>query len=422
MKKILKMLLFLFFCYYLMQFLFDFFGKGYEITYSLKTDNGSDATIVEKRVKNTKGEISSYTFLITIDGISYDLELLTDFGYTDKVITAINYYNSDMKCIYPTFKSNKQLTDVICNDGGVIRHYNDLKGTNASLDEFVSKLTNYDSKKYNNILENIYNSKNITVYKSNIVDGHYLAINDYHGLYTISTKNTNKVEQINIFKNDEYEKKLNALVGKYYVSADYDSDYDFNKFVLVDMTNNKIDYINMTTTISFDSYIQGVVGDSLYIFDKNNKIQYQFNVKKKTLTKVGNVENQIKYYNNGVWSRVSAYEAINNEIKFNYYEQINKDGYAKVIKIGGNQTGYYYYFKKNGTNYDVYRSSVKNSNLLTYMFKTSDINNISFIGKYIYYNIGNTFKYYSDLTGNRTIYKNSEYQFNKTLKYYVYEE
>lgn len=421
MKRILKMLLFLFFCYFLIQFLFDFFGKGYEITYVLKTDNNVDATIVEKRVKNTKSEISGYTFLITIDGIPFDLELLTDFGYTDKVITAINYYNGSLKCIYPTFKNKKQLTDMICNDNGIIRHYQDLKGENASLDNFVSKLTNYDSEYYLNDLENIYNFKNITVYKSNIIDGHYLAINDYHGLYTVSRKNSDKVEQVNLFKNDEYDKKLNALVGKYYVSADYDSNYDFNKFVLVNMTNNKIDYINMTTTISFNSYIQGVVGDSLYIFDKNSKTQYQLNIKKKTLTNVGNVENQIRYYNNGTWSRVSAYEAINNEIKFNYYENPNIDGYSKVLKIGGNESGYYYYFKKNGSNYDVYRSSIKNSSVLTYLFKTSDINSISFIGNYIYYNIGNTFKYYSDLTGNRTIYKNTEYDFNKTLKYYVYK-
>ena len=83
-------------------------------------------------------------------------------------------------------------------------------------------------------------------------------------------------------------------------------------------------------------------------------------------------------------------------------------------------TGFTYYFKKNGNAYKVYRS-IGESNVLTYLFSTSNIDSIQYISDYVYFIDGSTLYYYTDATGVRRLYRNNELQFNKNLKFYVFE-
>lgn len=421
MKRIFTMLLFMFSIYIFIQLTFNFFNTGYEMTYIVGVNDKLSAKVKEKNIKRIKNETNNYIFDIDIDGTKFVIETFNNYGFSKELIRSIDYYNGKYKCIYPHFRDNEQVTDVLCDDNGITKNYRMLSGYDENLDSFVKSLKGYDENKFTDNQKDDYNFKNITVYKSNLARNHYLAINDYNGIYILSRKVISKVNHMKLFSNDEYTKKLTTIVSKYYVSADYDSKYDFNRFAVVDIEKNKLDYINMTTRISFNSYIQGVVGDSLYIYDKSNKTQYQLDIKHKRLITLGKSDAKIISYNNGKWEDINAYEAASDEVKFKYYEESSDDTYQRIIKNGNKLSGFYYYVKRNGNLYDVYRAPIGYKDKLTYIFKTDDPNSLKFVGEYVYYNYNNAVRYYSDITGNKTVYENTEYQFNKTLTYYIHE-
>ena len=66
--------------------------------------------------------------------------------------------------------------------------------------------------------------------------------------------------------------------------ADYDNKYEFNKFYLIDIKKGKKETITSNQSISIDSYVQGSYKNDIYLFDKNNKIQYQINIKTKSFS------------------------------------------------------------------------------------------------------------------------------------------
>ena len=88
-------------------------------------------------------------------------------------------------------------------------------------------------------------------------------------------------------------------------------------------------------------------------------------------------------------------------------------------KVGNNLSGYDFYYLKTNNGYDVYRANVQNEKEQKYIFTTTDINNVEYVDDYVYYYFNNSLKVYHDSIGNRTIYDYKEYEFNKSLKYFV---
>jgi hypothetical protein len=100
--------------------------------------------------------------------------------------------------------------------------------------------------------------------------------------------------------------------------------YDFNKFYIIDLTNNKInDLILKEKNIPLDSYINGVVDNKLYLFDKENLLQYEIDPKKKTSKVVGSTSLNGKYYNSK-WEEKDIYEFKNKELIFDLETNILK--------------------------------------------------------------------------------------------------
>ena len=119
-------------------------------------------------------------------------------------------------------------------------------------------------------------------------------------------------------------------MDKYYISADYNYNYEFDKFYIVDLTNNDLSTIKVKNSISFDSYIQGIVDNKVFLFDPENEIQYEINPAKKTINKISN--DYIKYYSNGKWSKISVKQA-KKELLFNYNSLDSMyDKYDKVYE------------------------------------------------------------------------------------------
>lgn len=167
--------------------------------------------------------------------------------------------------------------------------------------------------------------------------------------------------------------------------------------------------------ISFDSVIEGVVGDDVYIFDKDAETQYKISLKYENVQKVASKDG-IKYYN-GKWTTMTLNEALDGKLFDNYYSS-DIDGYDRVNKIGKDE-GYYYLYKKEGDKYLVYRADIQNPKMKTYLFTTTDLQSVIYLNDYIYFKNGMTLYYYSS-NGVRKVIENSELEFNTDISFGAY--
>ena len=256
-----------------------------------------------------------------------------------------------------------------------------------------------------------------------MLNDYLIGINSYKGLYTISENNVKGLIEVNIFNKDIYTRKISGTVKSTYVTADYESNYTFNKFYTLKLDSKNVETIKSNYDISFDSYVQGIIDNSIYVFDKDSKVQYEVNIKSKTVTIVGNVSMGIKFYNNGVWETKSAYDASSSEMMFiNNVADYVDSNYIRIDKHGNTKSGFYYLYQREGNYYKVYRSNVQNKEDLTYLFETNRIDNIYYIDDMVFYTYNNEVRYYNDEVGIRTLFVNTEFEFNNSLVYSVYKK
>lgn len=424
MKKLLKLLFVMFVFYFVLQIGFRVFGKGYTIDYELKIDEHTNAKIHEVYTNHTKDEKTNYFLTIEIGKQKFPFQTYKKFNYASRLVKQVKYYKGNYTCVYPVFKKYKQLTDVLCLDQGVLKNYQQVKGREPELDAFVKTLEKDQlyQDQFVNDLSDSYQVGALTVYKKNVIDGHFLAINNYRGIYTINNNNPRILYELNLFKEDAYHRNLTALSGPYYMSANYDDDYEFNSIKIVNIKNNEVDTLALKTPISFNSYIQGVVDNDVYLVDKTNRKQYKINLKGRSIYEVGNETTKTTYYDQGRVSELTIYDVVNSEKYFNVEMRIHKEGYAQVDKVGNERSGYMYYYKQVGNKYEAYRASIQSPQTLKYLFTTTEIDHISYVDDYVYYYVGNHLNVYHDSIGNRTVYQNTEYEFNQSLNYYVYKK
>lgn len=425
MKRLIKMLLILCLFYVLIQLGFKYFGNGHTVTYKVK-GNDYSITINEVATFNKKNETDHYYFTFMVNDKEFYLQTYQTFKKNDYVIKDVKYFkNNNYECIYPIFSNKELITDILCESGNTMYHYHDLKGKSGELDKFAKDLESegYDDKHWDDdTTKEVRDEKGpIIVYPNNLIKKHYIGVDYYAGIYLINNYLDSKsLYKIEVFQNDQYERMIEGRAGRYYIVANYLDKHDFNVFFLVDMVYNDQKTIKYHSRISFNSYIQGTVDDTIYLFDRDSKKQYKIDSKAGTIVEVGNEKMGIKYYNAGNWENRKAIEAVNATLYFNEYPVEKVEGFEKIDKIGNDLSGYYYYYRKINNHYDVYRASIKNKDQLTYLFTTTNINEIQYLKDYIYYKEGNYIKYYHDMTGVRTVVYNSEFEFNKSIQYYIY--
>lgn len=425
MRKLLAMLVILFIFYIGIQLAFKYFGYGHQINYSIKKDN-LNVLIDEKYVTNTKNESDNYRLKMTINNETFDFQTYYDFSKAEMVIKDFEYYEDDSyKCILPIFKDKKILFDFLCIGKKLTTFYNNIKGDDSKLDSYINSL---DTKNYSvsNFVDNKDNpSENgtVTTYPSNIINNHYISMSNYKGLYTTNNANFKKTYSVEIFAKDIYERKISGFVDNYYITADYESKYDFNVFYLINVTNNKIrKIISNEFKISFDSYVQGSLGKSLYVYDRTNQKQYEIKTNTLSVVEIGNSNTGIKIYNDGTWETLKIGDLVKKDIYFSSDTSTNDNQYIKIDKAGNEKSGYYYYYQKNGSKYDLYRSNVSNDAQKVYLCTMNSIDKIKYIDDYVYFVEGNEIKYYHDSKGIRTLLKNTELTFNANLIYSIYSK
>ncbi len=320
----------------------------------------------------------------------------------NKIINHIyTYKDKNYTCVFPLI-NNKSVIDMMCYNKDIY-NYSILSGNNNSLDDYVKTIKEYNKNDFKDDKSKYLKLSDSKIYTSNKINKK-ISISTYKGII-------NDGVLINIFNKDIYDNRLSAYISDYYIIANYNSLYEFNEFILINLKNNEKIYIKSNYDISFDSYIQGIIGSKLYLFDRDNLCQYEIDVNKKTIKLIGT--NTIKYYKQGKWQSINK-NKIKDELLFDNIISVNIDGYYKSIKYND----YYYMFKRENDIYKLYRSHVNSSNV-QYLF---DLNttDIKIYNNYIYYIYKNNLYYYSDDVGLRTVLSNDELMYNKTIKYYIY--
>lgn len=419
MKKLVRLLIVLIILYFGIEISFINLNKGHNLEYKIKS-NKKVFNIKEIYVQKKKNEKTNYYLEIKVDDLIFNYQTYNSYGKANYIIKKIDYFeNSSYKCINIKDKEDKSISDVLCIKDNIEYYYNSIKGQDKELDKFVSDLKGYT--KYTNNTKNKIKATPVTLYIDNIINKHYIALQNYKGVYLINKKD--KVKNVSLFKNDIYTNETSIVSNNFYVSADYNEKYKFHEFNLVNIKNGKLKKIVSDDEISLDSYIQGTVNKEIYLFDKSSKLQYRINLKNKTVKVSGRKSEGIQLYKNNQFITGSAYDASNSKVLFNQYTANNKFNdkeYARVDKVGNKKSGYYYLYLQDGNSYKVYRASIQNKQILTYLFNTTDIENIYYYEDYVYYKDGKYIKYYQNNTGIRTLLKDNEFEFNTSLKFGLY--
>jgi len=323
-----------------------------------------------------------------------------------RVINKVYYYKDEThECLLPLI-NNKVTIDMMCYNNDVIYNYSTISGNNKKLDEYIKTIKTYNINKFKDNIDNTESINTIKLYKDNKIDN-VVAITTYKGI-NVSGKN------INLFKTDIYNNKISTFIDHYYIIADYENDYEFKYFYVVNLLNKEISKIKSKEEISLDSYIQGIVDNKVYLYDKDNEKQYRIDIEKKEIELISNGDS-VKYYKNKKWEAINKNKA-NKEL---YFDNSTLDNdftdYDYVIK----SDDYYYLFDKNDSEYDLYRVDKNNLEIRKFIVKVPTTK-IHHKNNYIYYEYKNKLYYYSDATGIKTILENSEFEFNNTIKYYIY--
>ncbi|MBE6139532.1 MAG: hypothetical protein E7174_03450 [Firmicutes bacterium] len=336
----------------------------------------------------------------------YPFRIYEDLSNKRKVVKDIYLYKDDnIECVLPVI-NDELYTDMVCYKDEILYNYYNLVGNNTSLDKYVNSIELYNINEFGN---KAINTETIGTIKYNIFTNlsNTVAITTYKGL----TINDN---EINLFKKDIYNNKLSTFIDNYYIIADYEKNYSFNYFYVVNLDNRKINKLESKNDISYDSYIQGIVDNKIYLYDKDNEIQYEIDVKGSSIDIISS-DNYIKYYSNNKWEKMNKTKA-NKEIYFNYETLDNIFTSYDFVEETDN---YYYLLKKDGISYKLYRVDKDNIDVYKYLLDVPTTN-IYFNNDYLYYVYKNKLFYYSDGTGLKTILENSELEFNDTIKYYIY--
>ena len=206
---------------------------------------------------------------------------------------------------------------------------------------------------------------------------------------------------------------MGILINNLYVVPKYSKKPEISSYYIIDIIKNKKHEIKLKNKLSTSIYINGVVDDKLYIFDKSNIIQYVIDPKTKKIKKSGD-KTSIKYYD-GKWIDYNPYEYVKKELKFNYIEEKKMPFEYKQIY----QTSKYYYYYDNYNNfYKVYKNNLKSP---IFLFNQSDIKEISIINDKIYFLIEDTLYRYDEY-GIKNILKRKEINYNSKNIYSVYFE
>jgi len=228
---------------------------------------------------------------------------------------------------------------------------------------------------------------NIQIYKST----EELFIWNYKGYYKLEN---NKLTNIELFKNDDYENIISTTNEEYLITANYDEKYEFNKFYLINKKNNDVKELTLEKPISANSYFLGTYENKIYLLDPKYKYEYEIVPNKKKITIVSKDGNGI-YYEDNEKINISINKLIKEKLTFS-----NKNLYN--------------YFIQN----DKLILSINGQDIIISDEKIDDIIKIS--NETVYYLTDGILYKYTFGKQNQKIISNSEWKFNTSNQIFIF--
>lgn len=416
MRKLFGLLVILFTLYFSLQILFVYIGNGHSIDYVIN-DNEYSFLVHEDYRANNKNDDDNYSLDIGINDVTFNILTYHDFKKGSKIVGQIKYYqDDDYKCIFLKYRDKEIVNDVLCNNGIYTTAYHNIDNPSASLINFIDSLKSYgyDEKEWIDDKDKISTSNGTTLYLNNMIKNHFVGLINDKNLYRINSIEDVAVARIN-FKNTI---KLQAFTDDKYVVQDSD-DTTRKKYNVYSITSSKNYIITANKNID-DAILLGTYKDSIFLYDRDNEIEYEMDTGTKNILEVGSSKTSIKYYINGNLEHLKIDEIDFNNLNFgnNHVSDYNNPNFFKTIKIG-HKYGYYYYFKKVDNLYQIYCSEIDSKDNLTYLFSTTNKDSVEFNGNFVYYIENGDLKYYSDIYGNRTLIHIDNLSDNTLYKVYI---
>lgn len=403
---------------FLLLFIFIFIclkllSKGYTNSYTLDNDKYQ---IEEVYTKDTNDEHDNYYIEIKADDIVYNFQLYQEIKDNNKLVKEVLYYNGEYKCLLPILSNNVKV-DFMCYKDNKYYNYKSIVGLDYELDKYINNIDKdkYNINDFNDNTSDLEKLENIKYNKNNIPSNYVVSMSTLKGIINLNSNN----ENVNIFTKDKYKREISTFYNNYYITADYNSNYSFRELYIIDIKNNNKLVAKAPDYISFDSYIQGVIDNEVYLYDISNEKQYKINLNDAKVKVVGTKSSKIKYYDNK-WTEISSVKA-NNKLLFKI-GVTSDDEYEYIYKNGNKLSGFIYYLKKVNDEYEVFRSNVQNDSIKKYLFNIKEYSDLIFIDDYIFFKDKDKIKIYNDSTGIKTIAVNSELEFNNYTLFNVYKE
>lgn len=388
MKKLFKFILVIILFYLLFNLLL---GKTSDtISYQIR----GNETFNIKEIHNSK----SYYYEVTTNGIVFNFDV--NYKLNRKNIVDVKFYkDNNYICILPIFEKNKTYTDIICKKDDLQYLYNTMNDRTYDLIQFRNSLTSIYEIGLNSSEYKSFDF--IKLYVDNLEEDKYIVINNYKGVYLFS-KNYNK--SITLFNNDIYNQEIKGVIGKYYIVADYNEKHEFSNFNIVDIETGKVNVLKTNYKISIESIFQGIYDNKMYIYDSDNKVQYEINPFKMICQIVGNEKKGIKIFN----QEFKTYQI--SELKdFKFNENRYEDS---LIVLEGNKE--YYYLKG-----DNFYKKYYNSEIETILFKNI-YGEIRYSNNYICMLKNDDIYCYDGIGEIRKVVNYKEFLFNKNITFYNY--
>lgn len=333
-----------------------FFISDYSISYDL------DDVHVKEFSKD------GYVYLeIEIDENIYNYMFYSGRKLTKKRVSDVKVKEvDDATCVKPTFKSFSSY--YVCNDGTDLISYSVVN----------------NSDKYEKVDENVKFYKNLST------DEH-VYIWKYDGFYYL---NGDKLKSINIFKSDRYSNDLMIKVKNFLVFPNYDGNYLFSGFVVLDMTDGSYEVVDTKYSFNYDSYFVGNRKNYLYLFDNKESKLYEINYKKGKVSLIGDDKKGFVKYVDGKKENAQVTEYLDEKITY-------FDNPKSVFNVRSNYFSY---------DFNDLRFKYFNESDIDYVDSVSD--NLYFIFK------DKLYRFNQD--SSEMIFHYFEFNFNKNNNVFVY--
>lgn len=334
--------------------------KKYSITYHI-----NNYSIKEIYIKDNN---HTYDLIIRNKKNTYIYRINHNFHKKKKIITNIKTFKSNnLICIIPSYQKN-MTSSIYCNLGNeqVSPDYL-INVKNKDFIKMQKKIKDYQIPVLNTSIEKPKNYKNIKVFQKNISQDSIYYLWDYKGIYVLTNKN---IIYKKILKEDLYENILSTTVGTNFILFDNTSVSGIDKVYIYDEEKGKVKKVVLNKKISKDSYINGVINNTVYITDKREKKEYTFNVKTEKIEEIDEDGTVYIVYDNKERKELSKSDYFMTEQFFSNMIIDNKEISESPIK---KENDYYYYFDDDKL-YQIYKEEPKHKILLLSLENVKDWN------------------------------------------------